>query len=125
MDMHLPPDVQEGLDAARRAALLKSNRLKVEVGGVSYRILRAWPGGFAVDAADAANMRGLVDLYDGPHHLSQCLIVAASEEGDERNFDYKRMTHVAGGQPADFVRAPTAPAALLENMGVAKTVTDG
>ncbi len=125
MDMHLPPEVQEGLDKARRAALLKSNRLTVEVGGVSYRILRAWPGGFAVEAADAASLRGLVDLYDGPRHLSQCLIVAASEEGGERHFDYKRMTSVVGGQPADFVRAPTAPAALLEDMNTAGAVKEG
>ncbi|WP_138934616.1 hypothetical protein [Roseovarius arcticus] len=125
MDMHLPPDVQEGLDKARRAALLKSSRLTVEVGGVSYRILRAWPGGFAVEAADAAHLRGLVDLYDGPRHLSRCLIVAASEEGGEQHFEYKRMTPVSDGQPVDFVRAPNAPTALLEDSTAADEVPEG
>lgn len=125
MDMHLPPDVQEGLDKARRAALLKSSRLTVEAGGVSYRILRAWPGGFAVEAADAVHLRWLVDLYDGPRHLSQCLIVAASEEGGELHFEYKRMTPVSNGQPVDFVRAPNAPVALLENSTAANAVPEG
>ena len=125
MDMHLPPDVQEGLDKARRAALLKSSRLTVEVGGVSYRILRAWPGGFALDAADAPNLRGLVDLYDGPRHLSQGLIVTASEEGGEQHFEYKRMTQVSDGQPVDFVRAPDAPAALLEDSKANDAETSG
>ncbi|MFX0543929.1 hypothetical protein ACEWPL_000095 [Roseovarius sp. S1116L3] len=114
MDMHLPRDVQDGLEAARRAAQLKSHRLRVEVGDVSYRVLRAWPGGFAVDAADAPHLRGLVDLYDGSRHLSHCLIVAASEEGGERIFDYKLMTEASGEQPADFVRDADAPAGLLE-----------
>ncbi|MFD0859129.1 hypothetical protein [Roseovarius aquimarinus] len=114
MDMHLPRDVQDGLDAARRAAHLRSSRLRVEADGVSLRVLRAWPGGFAVDAAEGAHLRGLVDIFDGPRHLSRGLIVAAAEEGGERVFDYKRMTEATGSQPADFVRAADAPAGLLE-----------
>jgi len=112
--MYLPCDVQIGLDEARRSAHLKSHRLRVEAGGVSHRILRAWPGGFAIDAADGARLRGLVDLYDGARHLSRGLIVAASESGAERIFDYKRMTDATGGQPSDFVHAPDAPAGLLD-----------
>lgn len=115
MDMGLPKNVQDGLDAARRAALLKSHRLRVEVDGTPYRILRAWPGGFAVDASHAPHLRGLVDLFDGARHLSQCLIVAASDEGAEWHFDYKRMTEATGSQPVDFVREQDAPAGLLED----------
>src|SRR5690554_3704901 len=106
MEMQLPPDVRDGLNAARKAALLKSHRLRVEVAGVSCRILQAWPGGFSVDASDALHLRGLVDLYDGARHLSQCLIVAASDEGAEWYFDYKRMTAATDSPAADFVRAP-------------------
>jgi hypothetical protein len=116
MDMHLPRDVQNGLDAARKAAQLRGNRLRVEVGGKSYRVLRAWPGGFAVDAADAPHLRGLVDLYDGSRHLSHCLIVAASEEAGERIFESKLMTEATAGQPVDFVRGADAPAALLQDL---------
>ncbi len=115
MEMGLPKDVQDGLDAARRAAHLKSHRLRAEVDGTPYRILRAWPGGFAVDAVHAQHLRGLVDLFDGARHVSQCLIVAASDEGAEWHFDYKRMTEATGSQPIDFVRTGNAPAGLLEN----------
>jgi hypothetical protein len=114
MDMHLPHDVQDGLDAARKAAQLKSSRLRVEVGGMSYRVLRAWPGGFVVDVGDGAHLRGLVDVYDGGRHLSRGLIVAAAEECGERIFEYKRMTEATSSQPADFVRAADASAGLLE-----------
>lgn len=115
MEMELPKHVQDGLDAARRAAHLKSHRLRVEMEGTPYPILRAWPGGFAVDAGHAQHLRGLVDLFDGARHLSQCLIVAASQEGAEWHFDYKRMTHATGSQPTDFVRARDAPVGLLED----------
>jgi len=113
MDMQLPQYVQAGLDAARRKAEARSKRLRVEVGGRSVPILRAWPGGFAVAAEDGATLRGLVDLFDGSRHLSRGLIVAAADEDGERIFDYKRMTEATGDQPADFVRATDAPAALL------------
>ncbi len=115
MEMGLPKEVQLGLDAARRAAHLKSHRLRVEVDGTPYRIVRAWRGGFAVDAADAPHLRGRVDLFDGARHLSQCLIVAASDEGAEWHFDYKRMTEATGSQPIDFERSEDAPAGLLED----------
>ncbi|WP_113910725.1 hypothetical protein [Roseovarius dicentrarchi] len=115
MESGLPSEVQLGLDAARRAACLKSHRLRVEVDGKVYRILRAWPGGFAVDAADAPHLRGRVDLFDGARHISQCLIVAAAEEGGEWHFDYKRVTDASGNQPLDFERAPDRPAGLLED----------
>lgn len=117
MEMQLPPDVQNGLDAARRAAASNSSRLRVEVCGVPYRLLRAWSDGFAVDADHAPHLRGLVDLYDGARHLSRCLIVAASDEGTEWHFEYKRMTEASDVQPADFVRAQDAPAGLLEDSG--------
>jgi hypothetical protein len=113
MSTYLPPDVQAGLDAARRLAQRKGNRLHVEADGRTHRVLRAWENGFALDAADAPHLRGLVDLYDGARHLSQCLIVASSEETGEVHFEYKRLTEASGRQPLDFYRSPDAPAALL------------
>lgn len=112
MDNVLPSDVQKGLDAARRAAMLKGNRLRVRAGDDTHRVLRYWPQGFAM-AIDAPRLRGLVDIYDGARHLSRCLIIAASEEGDELHYEFKRMTEASGTQPLDFVRRPDAPAALL------------
>ena len=115
MDTFLPKDVQEGLERARKSALRRSHRLMVEVAGQSYPVLRAWTGGFAVEARTAPHLRGLVDLYDGGRHLSQCLIVTSSEQNGEWCFEYKRMTEASGTQPLDFVRAVDAPVGLLEH----------
>ncbi|QIE46939.1 hypothetical protein G5B38_16215 [Pseudohalocynthiibacter aestuariivivens] len=117
MITHLPADVQAGLDAARKAALMKSQRLRVVADEVSYRVLRTWPGGFSIAAADAPPQRGLVELYDGPRHLAHCLIFASGEEAGEILFDFKQRSDVSGEQPLDFVRAPDAPVALITKGG--------
>jgi hypothetical protein len=113
MSTFLSPEVQAGLDAARKAALKKSSRLRIEAGPASFPVLRAWDGGFALDSDGAPHLRGLVDLYDGARHLSRCLIVASEEEGGEIRFELKRVTEAGGEQPVDFERAPDAPIALL------------
>jgi len=116
MTEFLPKDVQAGLDRARKQAMRKASRLRVHDGPDIHRVLRVWDGGFALDAETAPQLRGLVDLYDGARHLSQCLIVASSEEEGERCFEYKRMTDASGEQPLDFYRAPDAPVALLRDV---------
>jgi hypothetical protein len=113
MTTFLPKDVQAGLDAARRQAGRKRNRLRVEVDGKRYPVRRAWESGFAVDIDDVPALRGLVDLFDGAVHLRRCLIIAAEAEGGEMRYDFKRMTEVSGEQPLDFARAEDAPVALL------------
>lgn len=113
MTTYLPPDVQSGLDAARKKALKKSHRLRVQAGDDSYRVLQAWEGGFSLESGVAPHLRGLVDLYDGPRHLSRCLIVASEEEGGEIRFELKRVTEASDRQPVDFERDPDAPVALI------------
>ncbi|HKL56567.1 MAG: hypothetical protein ACX93P_03140 [Roseovarius sp.] len=113
MTTYLPPDVQAGLDEARKKGWKASHRLRVRAGEDTYRVLRAWEGGFALEAEGAPHLRGLVDLYDGPKHLSQCLIVASEEEGGEMRFELKRVTEASDRQPLDFVRDPEAPVALI------------
>lgn len=113
MSTFLSPEVQAGLDAARKLALKKSSRLTVRAGEQTFRILRSWHDGFALDAEEAPHLRGLVDMFDGTRHLSRCLIVASGEESGELQFEYKRMTEAADKQPLDFYRAPDAPVALL------------
>jgi len=113
MSVFLPKEVRDGLEKARKSALKKATRLRVHVGDDIYPVLKAWDGGFALDAETAPHLRGLVDLYDGGRHLSQSLIVASSEENGELHFEYKRMTEATGEQPLDFYRAPDAPVALL------------
>ena len=113
MSTFLPPDVQAGLDAARKAALKKSSRLRIRAGDDVHPVLRTWKNGFALDAEEASHLRGRVDLYDGSRLISQCLIIASDEDGGEIHFEYKQMTEATDTQPLDFYRAPDAPIALL------------
>lgn len=113
MTTFMPKEVAEGLRAAKKKALKKSTRLRVEAGGVETRVLRFWESGFSVDKDSAPNLRGLVDLYDGGRHLYQCLIIASEEQGDEMAYEFKRNTMAADKAPLDFARDPDAPIALL------------
>jgi len=114
MTDYLPDAVRQGLEAARAAALRRSNRLCIHDGGAVHKVLRLWDRGFALAADDAAPLHGYVDLYDGPRHLATCLIVAtgAGEDG-ERTYEFKLRMPVADRPAADFERTEQAPAALI------------
>lgn len=109
----LPQSIWNELHAAQSKAARKTNRLRVEVNDKSYPVLRMTSEGFALDLVDAPKLRGLVDLYDGGRHLSQCLIVAASEDGNQMIYEFKRNTAAGDGAPLDFERDVDAPIALL------------
>ena len=113
MSTYLPPDVQAGLDAARKKALRDAHRLRVQAGERISRVLQAWENGYSLELGEEDTLRGRVDLYDGARHLSQCLIVASEEDGDVMRFEYKRMTEASDTQPLDFERADNAPVALI------------
>ena len=113
METHLPPEVQADLDRARQAVLKRRSRLRLDVGGQSYQVLRIWRDGFSVEAGEVPALRGLVDLYDGARHMGRCLIVASEEQGGELRFEFKRNTAPADRAPLDFVRDEEAPIALL------------
>lgn len=113
MTTYVPKEVAAGLAAAQKAALRKKSRLRIAVGERRIPVLKFWETGFAVDRADAPNLRGLVDLYDGSRHLYQCLIIAAEEDGEEMRYDFKRSTEANDNAPLDFVRPDHAPIALL------------
>ncbi|MEL7460098.1 MAG: hypothetical protein AAFX45_05990 [Pseudomonadota bacterium] len=113
MSEYLPRDVREGLEKARKDRLRKRSRLKVKAGDQSFTILRSWDTGFALDSEDATRLRGLVDLFDGSRHLSQCLIVASSEDRGETQYEYKRATAALDRAPLDYTRDDDAPVALL------------
>ncbi|MEE4119430.1 MAG: hypothetical protein V2I65_10480 [Paracoccaceae bacterium] len=111
---YLPQEVRDGLEAARVSRLKTRSRMRVRAGGHEFVILRHWDTGFALAAEDAASLPGRVDLYDGARHLCQALILASTEEGGERVFEFKYATPVAdAAPPADFARDPDAPVALL------------
>ncbi len=113
MTTFLPKEVQAGLDSARLASLHKASRLRIDLDGVTYPVLRMWKTGFSMDAETAPQVRGFVDLYDGALHLFQCLIVASDEDAGEMRYEFKRATAVAGGPALDFERATDAPVALI------------
>lgn len=113
MESMFSKEVQEGLEAARLTSLLRKSRLRIKVDGVTYPVLRMWKSGFAVEAAHAPHLRGLVDLYDGAKHLFVCLIVACEEEAGEMIYEFKRATAVASAAALDFERAENAPAGLI------------
>ncbi|CAN0600330.1 unnamed protein product [Ectocarpus sp. 12 AP-2014] len=112
MSEFLPKEVREGLVMARKQMLRNKSRLRVTAGDRTFTILRYWTTGFSLDAEEAPNMRGLVDLYDGARHLSQCLIVTSQEEGGERVFEFKRSTAAEDNAPLDYER--NGPVALIE-----------
>ncbi|SEP07809.1 hypothetical protein SAMN04490248_12319 [Salinihabitans flavidus] len=116
MDSFLPEHVRAGLEAARKKDQRRRSRMRVEADGRSFRILRFQEDGFTLDIEDAPHLRGLVDLYDGPRHLSQCLIVASGEEVGEMRYEFKWSTR-AGDRPAlDFERPDDAPDGYLPDL---------
>ena len=113
MSTFLPPEVLAGLDAARAKEKRRRTKLRVETNDRYFPVLRLWEDGFSIDAEDAPNLRGLVDLYDGPRHLYQALIVTSSEDAGERRFEFKRNTEALDKAPLDFARETPEPIALL------------
>ena len=115
MSEYLPKEVRAGLELARKEAKRKKSRMRVNVGGQSFTILRYWDDGFALDAEDAPHLRGLVDVYDGARHVSQCLIVASEEDAGEMVYEFKWATPATDRAPLDYSRDDDAPVALIEN----------
>jgi hypothetical protein len=113
MEAMLSNEILAGLDAARSQSLHRASRLRLEVDGRIYPVLRMWKTGFAIAAEDAPSLRGLVDLFEGSNHLFQCLIVASEEDAGEMKFEFKRATAVATAAALDFERVVDAPVALI------------
>ncbi|OWU86518.1 hypothetical protein ATO6_06890 [Oceanicola sp. 22II-s10i] len=113
MSTFLSKEVREGLEAAHRLARARRSRLRVRTADAEFPVIRFWEDGFAVEVETAPRLRGFVDIYDGPEHLTRCLIVASDEEAGERRYDFKRATPVSDSAPLDFERPDTAPVALI------------
>lgn len=113
MNTYVPKAVQEALDTARLQGMRKKSRLRVMADNELYPVLRIWKTGFSVEADTAPMLRGLVDIYEGARHLSQCLIVASEEEGGEMRYEFKRSTLASDTAPLDFYKSPDGPAGLI------------
>ena len=109
----LPKEVLAGLHAAQKRDRTRRSRRRVHVGDSVYPILDYAEEGFAVDVDTAPRLRGLVDIFDGPRHLYQALIVASEQDGDLMRYEFKRNTPAADSAPVDFERQSTMPVALL------------
>ena len=114
MTGYLPQEVLEGLKAAQKKAERKSSRRSVHIGDDVYRILQFAEEGFTLDASDAPKIRGLVDIYEGPRHLYQALIVATERTGDRMRYEFKRNTLASDHAPRDFYQEQDVPIALLD-----------
>lgn len=110
---YVSDEVRAGIDAARAKQAKRKSRLRVETGDHYFPVLRIWDNGFAVHEEDAPNLRGLVDIYDGPRHLYQALIVASEDAQGERQYEFKRNTAASDSAPLDFERKTPKPIALL------------
>ncbi len=106
-------ELREGFEAARKRQDARKTRLRIQIGGEVYPILRLWDEGLAMDADQLPHLRGLVDVYDGARHLSQCLIVASTVENGQLVCNFKRSTPVTDRPPLDFWRDENAPVAYL------------
>jgi hypothetical protein len=114
---YLPEDIRRGLLAAQDRPRRGPHRLCVHLNDAVFPLLRLWDGGFAVDSTRTPRLRGLVDLYDGPRHLSQCLIVAAAVDGDQMIYEFKRETAAADRAPLDYAPEDIRPSGLLTGPG--------
>ncbi|MFD1911497.1 hypothetical protein [Halodurantibacterium flavum] len=110
---YLPQDLREAIAAAHRREQRRKGRLCVHVNGAVYPILRWWEDGFALDGRLAPQLRGHVDVYDGPRHICRGLIVASLDDGEEVVCEFKRNTMVGTTPPLDFIREGEAPAGFI------------
>ena len=113
MSDFLSREVRAEMDAARRLTLRKQSRLRVMAGRETYPILRMLTEGFTLDAETVGHLRGLVDIYDGARHLSQCLIVASDIEAGELICRMKWSATARSTAPLDYERDESAPAGYL------------
>ena len=110
---HLPEDIRRGLEVARTRASRKRSRLCVHVNDTFFPILRLWESGFAVETRRVPQLRGLVDIFDGPRHIRQCLIIASETDGAEMSYEFKRATAITGTPVLDYVEDKAAPFGFL------------
>ncbi|WP_139176554.1 hypothetical protein [Jannaschia faecimaris] len=114
---HLPKDVRDGLALAReRDRKATGGRLRVQMGDTWYPIITFDEAGFEVllSAFDGApNLRGLVDIHEGPRMIRTVLIVAGEPSGETMRYDFKRATAPRTQAPVDYERKVDAPAGYL------------
>lgn len=113
MEAYFSNDVLEGLHKAKRDQSRRKARFCVHAADEVYPITRLTADGFEVRAEATPHLRGYVDVYDGPAHLWQCLIVRAEKGEFVTRYEYKRQTKAADGPPRDYADEAPEAAGLL------------
>jgi len=108
---HLPEEVRRALMSAPDRARSGRHRLSVHVGDAVFPLLQMWDGGFTVATERTPRLRGLVDLYDGPRHISQCLIIATQTDDEVTRYEVKRETPARDAAARDYADEGRAPVA--------------
>jgi len=114
MDSYISPEVRKGLLAAQEKAMHSSGRLSVHVGEEAFSIDKLWDGGFEIDRLRDPKLRGAVDIYDGPKHLFNALIIYSELQDEMMRYEFKQVSQAREQAPSDFVREQPAPIALLK-----------
>lgn len=107
MDTFLPKGFEPGLARPQMSRQVRAPQLCVAAGEVYYPVLRRWATGFALQAGAAPELTGVVDIYDGAEHLSQCVITRKDEANGEIVFSVKQ------GFGVDYAVAPEFEAEQL------------
>lgn len=113
MSSYLPQSVRDELAAAQKTARRRRATRVVHIGDEAFPILDMTDRGFCVDVDDAPRLRGLIDIYDGPRHLYQALIVASEQQGDVMRYEFKRNTAASLRAPVDFETVSDQPVGFL------------
>ncbi len=113
MSTFLSKEVQDGLEKAQKAARKKSTRLRIRIGDDAYPILTFEEHGFITASDVHIPLRGLVDIYEGPKHLYQALIVASEETPQGMRYEFKRATRPEKKPAVDYVQTRPTIAGLL------------
>ena len=110
---HLPAEVREGLERARKRSSARSRRLALHLGDAVFPILRLWDDGFAVDAARIGHLRGFIEIHEGPRLLMTCLIQAAEVQDGELICTFKRSSPAHDRAALDYEVETERPAGYL------------
>ncbi|MEM7722873.1 MAG: hypothetical protein AAF376_10900 [Pseudomonadota bacterium] len=113
MSSFLPKSIRDELATAQKRSRRRQATRAVHVGDEAFAILDYSEDGFSVDVEETPRLRGFIDIYDGPRHLYQALIVASARQGDVMRYEFKRNTAATTTAPVDFERPDDQPIALL------------
>ena len=110
---YLPAEIRDELQGAKLRQGSRRRRLSLHQGDMVFSIRRMWTDGFSLALADVTQLRGLVEIHEGPRHILTCLINAAEIDGDELLCSFKRASKVQERAALDYVARDTDQIWLL------------